>query len=476
MSYGELAAIKEECGVLGIYGAQPDMAGLLYVGLFALQHRGEESSGIAISNGQQIKLTKGVGLVSDVFNPTNLSELESIQPMLGIGHVRYSTSGETDLSNAQPFIIRYLQGNLALAHNGNLANTDRLREEMELNGQVFQTNSDSEVILNLIARYRREGIVVAIRQALSQVRGAYSLVMLSDDQLIAVRDPRAFRPLILGKLGDGYVVASESAAFDAMGADIIRDLEPGEILIIDGDGLHSEHLGPRPKRASCIFEYIYFARVDSVVDGLNVHQVRRRLGQVLAEEQPAAADIVVGVPDSALAAAVGYSLASGLPYDEGLVKNRYVGRTFIQPGQSLRDLKVRLKLNPNRHVLEGKRVVVVDDSIVRGTTTSNLIRMLREAGAKEVHFRVSSPPYISPCYYGIDTPDKRELVAANHSVEEIRQLIGADSLGFLSKSGMLKAVTGDGYCMACLTGDYPERLSNEPCQGSCQGFKAKEVE
>ncbi len=476
MSHGELAALREECGVLGIYGVQQDLAGLLYMGLFALQHRGEESSGIAVSNGQQIKLTKGVGLVSDVFNPANLSELESIEPQLGIGHVRYSTAGETGLSNAQPFIIRYLQGNLALAHNGNLANTDNLREEMELNGQVFQTNSDSEVILNLIARYRREGIVPAIRQALGQIRGAYSLVMLSDDQLIAVRDPRAFRPLILGKLAEGYVVASESAAFDAIGAEIVRDLDPGEILVIDEDGLHSEHLGPRPERTSCIFEYIYFARVDSVVDGLNVHHARRRLGQVLAEEQPADADIVIGVPDSALAAAVGYSLASGLPYDEGLVKNRYVGRTFIQPGQSLRDLKVRLKLNPNRHVLEGKRVVVVEDSIVRGTTTINLIHMLREAGAKEVHFRVSSPPYISPCYYGIDTPDKEQLVASKHSVEEIRQLIGADSLGYLSLAGLSKAVPGGGYCRACLTGDYPERLSPEPCQGSCQGFAAKGVE
>lgn len=470
MSYGELASLKEECGVLGVFGAQEDLAGLLYMGLFALQHRGEESAGIAVSNGQQIKMTKGLGLVSEVFHPGNLSDMTAIEPLLGIGHVRYSTAGGAGLANAQPFVIRYLQGNLALAHNGNLANTDALRKEMELNGQVFQTSSDSELILNLITRYRRQGIVPAIREALSQIRGAYSVVMLSDDKLIAVRDPRGFRPLVLGRLGNGYVVASESCAFDAMGAELLRDLEPGEILVIDRDGLHSDRLGRTAERTSCIFEYIYFARIDSVVDGLNVHQVRRRLGQVLAQEHPAAADIVIGVPDSAISAAVGYALESGIPYEEGLVKNRYVGRTFIQPGQSLRELKVRLKLNPNRHVLQGQRVIVIDDSIVRGTTTSNLIRSLREAGAREVHFRVASPPYISPCYYGIDTPDKSELVAAQHNVEEIRQLIGADSLGYLSMPGLLQATTGSGYCLACLTGDYPEQVQDHTCGGSCQGW------
>lgn len=475
MSYGELASLKEECGVLGVYGVQADMVGLMYMGLFALQHRGEESAGIAVSDGREIRLRKAQGLVSDVFSPEHLQELGTLNPLLGIGHVRYSTTGGTGLANAQPFVIRYLQGNFALAHNGNLANTDDLRKEMELDGQVFQTNSDSEVILNLIARYRREDIVSAIRHGLSQVKGAYSLVMLSDDKLIAVRDPRAFRPLVLGRLGEGYVVASESAAFDAMGAELVRDLEPGEILVIDSEGLHSERLGPEPARASCIFEYVYFARVDSVIDGLNVHQVRRRLGQMLAREQPADADIVIGVPDSALPAAVGYALESGLPYDEGLVKNRYIGRTFIQPGQSLRELKVRLKLNPNRHVVEGKRVVVIDDSIVRGTTTKGRVQALREAGAKEVHFRIACPPYTSPCLYGIDTPDKSELVAATHSLEEIRQLIGADSLGYLSLPGLLQAVTGSGYCLACLTGEYPERFNGAACNGSCQGFAAKEV-
>jgi amidophosphoribosyltransferase len=300
--------------------------------------------------------------------------------------------------------------------------------------------------------------------------------MLSDNQLIAVRDPRGFRPLVLGRLGDGYVVASESCAFDAMGAELIRDVEPGEILVIDEQGLHSERLHTVAPRSSCIFEYIYFARIDSVVDGLNVHQVRRRLGQVLAQEHPADADIVIGVPDSAISAAVGYALESGIPYEEGLVKNRYVGRTFIQPGQSLRELKVRLKLNPNRHVLAGQRVVVVDDSIVRGTTTSNLIHSLREAGAKDVHFRVSSPPYMSPCYYGIDTPDKNELVAAQHEVAEIRRLIDADSLGYLSLPGLLRATTGSGYCLACLTGDYPEKLHDHTCEGSCQGWTEQDVE
>lgn len=469
-----LDALKEECGVVGLFGDHEDLPGLIYMGLFALQHRGEESSGIAVSNGQNIKLSKGLGLVSDVFTPGTLKDLASLDPCLGIGHVRYSTAGGAGLSNAQPFIIRYLQGNMALAHNGNLANTDQLRHEMELNGQVFQTSSDSEVILNLIARYRRQGILTAVRQALGQIRGAYSLVLLSDDMLIAVRDPFGFRPLVLGRVGSGYAVASESCAFDAMGGELIRDVAPGEIVMISREGVRSERLGKDVPKTSCIFEYIYFARTDSKVDGINVHQARRRLGQVLAEEKPADADIVIGVPDSATSAAVGFALASGLPYDEGLVKNRYVGRTFIQPGQSLRELKVRLKLNPNRHVLEGKRVVVVDDSIVRGTTTSNLVRSLREAGAKEVHFRVSSPPYISPCYYGIDTPTREELVAANHSVEEITQMIDADSLGYLSMRGLLRAVGGEGYCVACLTGDYPERVANPVCDGSCQGFKEGE--
>ncbi|NLY53259.1 MAG: amidophosphoribosyltransferase [Firmicutes bacterium] len=456
MSYGELAALKEECGVVAAYGTGADLPGLLYVGLFALQHRGEESAGIAVSNGQQIALDKGLGLVSEVFSMRSLEELSSIRPTLGIGHVRYSTCDGDDLAHAQPFIVRYLRGNMALAHNGNLANTDELRREMEQNGQIFQTNSDTEIILNLIARYRREGIVPAVQKALGRVRGAYSLVLQSDNTLIAVRDAHGFRPLALGRLGDGYVVASESCAFDAMGAELIRDLEPGEIVVIDENGLRSERLlGELPPRHSCIFEYIYFARVDSVIDGLNVHEIRRDLGRILAQEHPAEADIVIGVPDSAIPAAVGYALESGLPYEEGLVKNRYVGRTFISPGQSLRNLKVRLKLNPNRHVLAGKRVVVVEDSIVRGTTSRNLIRLLKEAGATEVHMRISSPPYISPCYYGIDTPYEEELVAARHSTESIRQMIGADSLAYLSIEGLLRAVPGGGNCLACLTGNYP---------------------
>ncbi len=462
MPYGELDALKEECGVVAAYGVGDDLPGLLYMGLFALQHRGEESAGIAVSDGQQIELTKGLGLVSDVFTTSCLQHLNSIQPTLGIGHVRYGTSGGGGLNNAQPLIVRYLQGNMALAHNGNLANTDRLRREMEQNGQIFQTTSDTEVILNLIARYRREGIVTAVRKALRRVQGAYSLVLQSDDTLVAVRDPYAFRPLALGRLGDGYVIASESCAFDAMGAELIRDVKPGEMIIIDQEGLRSERLCEQDvPRHACIFEYIYFARVDSIIDGLNVHAVRRSLGRILAQEQPADADIVIGVPDSGIPAAVGYALESGMPYEEGLVKNRYVGRTFISPGQSLRNLKVRLKLNPNRHVLEGKRVVVVEDSIVRGTTSRNLIRSLRDAGATEVHMRISSPPYISPCYYGIDTPSTSELVAAQHSIESIRSMIGADSLAFLSMEGLLQAVPGGGNCLSCLTAKYPQQLCQE---------------
>ncbi len=461
MPYGELSSLREECGVIGIYGRQPDLSSLLYIGLFALQHRGEEGSGIAVSDGHQIKLTRGLGLVSEVFTPANLRDLDSIRPSLGIGHVRYSTSGGAGLADTQPFIIRYLQGNMALAHNGNLANTDRLRTEMELNGQIFQTNSDSEIILNLVARYRREGIVPALRRALAQIQGAYSLVLLSDDQLIAVRDPYGFRPLALGRLGESYLVASESCAFDAVGADFIRDVEPGEILVIDETGCHSERLGVDAPRASCIFEHIYFARVDSVVDGLNAHEARRTLGRILAREQPASADLVVGVPDSAIPAAVGFATESGLPYEDGLVKNRYVGRTFIEPGRSAREMKVRLKLNPNRHVVEGKRVVLVDDSIVRGTTTRKLIESLREAGAREVHVRIASPPYISPCYYGIDTPDKAELLAASHSLDEIRRKLGADSLGYLSQAGLLEAIPGSGHCLACITGKYPDREEDD---------------
>ncbi len=462
MPYGELDALKEECGVVAAYGVGDDLPGLLYMGLFALQHRGEESAGIAVSDGQQIELTKGLGLVSEVFTTSCLQHLNSIQPTLGIGHVRYGTSGGGGLNNAQPLIVRYLQGNMALAHNGNLANTDRLRREMEQNGQIFQTTSDTEVILNLIARYRREGIVTAVRKALRRVQGAYSLVLQSDDTLVAVRDPYAFRPLALGRLGDGYVIASESCAFDAMGAELIRDVKPGEMIIIDQEGPRSERLCEQDvPRHACIFEYIYFARVDSIIDGLNVHAVRRSLGRILAQEQPADADIVIGVPDSGIPAAVGYALESGMPYEEGLVKNRYVGRTFISPGQSLRNLKVRLKLNPNRHVLEGKRVVVVEDSIVRGTTSRNLIRSLRDAGATEVHMRISSPPYISPCYYGIDTPSTSELVAAQHSIESIRSMIGADSLAFLSMEGLLQAVPGGGNCLSCLTAKYPQQLCQE---------------
>lgn len=462
MPYAALDGLKEHCGVVAAYGVGDDLPGLLYMGLFALQHRGEEGAGIAVSNGKQIELVKGPGLVSDVFTVDRLQHLNGIEPTLGIGHVRYATSDETRFDNIQPLIVRYLQGSMALALNGNLANTTRLRREMEDNGQIFQTASDTEVILNLIARYRREGIVTAVQRALSRVHGAYSLVLQSDSTLIAVRDAFGFRPLVIGRLGSGYVVASESCAFDTMGAELIRDVFPGEIIVIDENGLRSEHLpGPPVERYSCIFEYVYFARVDSVVDGLNVHMVRRSLGRILAQEQPADADIVIGVPDSGIPAAVGYALESGLPYEEGLVKNRYVGRTFISPGQSLRNLKVRLKLNPNRHVLEGKRVVVVEDSIVRGTTSRNLIRALRAAGATEVHLRISSPPYISPCYYGIDTPTADELVAAQYSIEEIRQMIGADSLGFLSLEGLLRAVPGGGNCLACLTGKYPLEVYQE---------------
>jgi len=453
--------LREECGVFGVYGKGLDVARLGYFGLFALQHRGQESAGLAVTNGTEIITHKGLGLVAEVFDEESIARLGEINAHIAIGHVRYSTAGGAGLVNSQPLVARYMKGHLALAHNGNLINGDALRAELESHGSIFQTTSDTEVILNLIARYRMDGSEEALVRALSFVQGAFSLVICTSNQLIGVRDPHGFRPLCLGSLGKGYVLASESAAIDAVGGQFIRDINPGEMVIIGEGGVRFRQYS-EAKGASCIFEYVYFARNDSIIDGLNVYEARVALGRLLAQEHAVDADMVISVPDSGTSAAIGYALESGLPYEEGLVKNRYVGRTFIQPGQALRELKVRLKLTPNATVLRGKRVVIVDDSIVRGTTTQILVKMLRQAGAKEVHVRVSCPPYVSPCYFGVDTPSREELVGSRLDVEAIRQMIGADSLGYLSLDGMLKAVSTahNGFCLGCFNGSYPLNVSH----------------
>ncbi|MDQ0285916.1 amidophosphoribosyltransferase [Desulfofundulus luciae] len=446
---------KEECGVFGIYAPGKDVARLTYYGLYALQHRGQESAGIAVGDGRHVRLHKAMGLVPEVFQQGDLDELKG---HAAIGHVRYSTTGASSPINAQPLVFRYAGGMLGLAHNGNLTNVSELRARLASTGSVFQSSTDSEVIVNLIARYGQTSLVDAILKCMIDLKGAYSLVILTEKNLLAVRDPHAFRPLCLGTLpGGGYVVASESCALDTVGAHWLRDVAPGEIIIVDENGLTSlQGMLPR-RRAHCIFEYIYFARADSLMDGFNVNRVRREMGRQLAREYAVEADLVIPVPDSGTAAARGYAEASGIPFEEGLMKNRYIGRTFIQPSQDLRDLGVRLKLNPIREVLAGKRVIMVDDSLVRGTTSSKLIAMLRDCGVKEVHLCLSSPPVVHSCYYGIDTSNEEELIAARMPLEEIRRMINADGLYYLSIEGLL-SVFGErrnDFCTACFTGDYP---------------------
>jgi len=449
--------LREECGVLGLYGRGLDVARLGYFGLFALQHRGQESAGLAVTDGKEIKAHKGLGLVADVFTEEDIASLGSLGAHTAVGHVRYSTAGGGGLANSQPLVANHRRGHIALAHNGNLVNGEQLREELESQGAIFHTTSDTEVILSMLARYRQYGNENALVQALAHVQGAYSLVLGTETELIGVRDPRGFRPLCLGRTGcGGYILASESAAIDAIGGRFIRDILPGELVIIDKSGVRSRRFADSPVSA-CIFEYIYFARNDSTIDGLNVYRARQELGKQLALEHPAQADIVISVPDSGTPAALGYAAAANLPFAEGLVKNRYVGRTFIEPGQELRELKVKLKLTANIEVIAGKRVVMVDDSIVRGTTMQILVRMLRQAGASQVHVRVSCPPYVSPCYFGIDTPSTAELVAAQCDVKEMCALIGAESLGFLSLDGTLAALSPaqTSACVSCFTGVYP---------------------
>ncbi|TCL54400.1 amidophosphoribosyltransferase [Hydrogenispora ethanolica] len=452
---------EEACGIFGVYSNDEDCnaAALTYLGLYALQHRGQESAGMVVSDGTHVSVHKNMGLVSNVFNR---DILDGLRGRIGIGHVRYSTTGSSLLANAQPLLARCSKGMLAVAHNGNLVNTEDLRKELENGGSVFQTSTDTEVIMNLVARHSRENLADAILKAAQSLKGSYSLVIMSKDALIGLRDPYGVRPMCLGKLADAYILASESCAFSSIGARFIRDIQPGELVMIDRDGLRSYHLPPAPSQAICIFEYIYFARPDSNIDGLNVHMARKAMGRELAKLFQHEADVVIPVPDTGLSTAIGFAEASGIPYDIGLIKNTYVGRTFIQPNQALRDMGVRIKLNPVESVLQGKRVVIIDDTIVRGTTSGKIIHLLREAGAKEVHMCVSAPPITHPCYYGIDTSVRKELIASSHSVEEIRRFIGADSLNYLSLEALYRAVEPkEGLCVACFNGNYPITIPQE---------------
>ncbi len=457
-----MSQLHEECGVFGVCAKEAcDVAGMTYYGLFALQHRGQESCGIVVNDDGLFQAYKDVGLVGDVFTPEILAGLGT--GSMAVGHVRYGTTGTQGRSNAQPMLVNHIKGRMALAHNGNLTNSTELRTQLELEGSIFHSTSDTEVISYIITKERihSKSIEEAVEKAMDRIEGAYSLAVMSPAKLIAVRDPHGFRPLCYGQTDEGaYVVASESCALDAVAAKLIRDVEPGEILVFErGKEPRSitTHCGTCP-RTMCVFEYIYFARPDSVLDGCNVHAARARAGAFLALEHPAQADVVIGVPDSGIDAAVGYAQQSGIPYAVGLIKNRYIARTFIAPGQSARQDKVKIKLNPIAQVVSGKRVVLIDDSIVRGTTSARIIRLLRDAGAKEIHMRVSAPPFVNPCYYGTDIDSREHLIACHHTVEEIAEIIGVDSLGYLSLDSAYKLCNGTnskGFCAACFGGEYP---------------------
>ncbi|GKX66702.1 amidophosphoribosyltransferase [Inconstantimicrobium mannanitabidum] len=449
-----LDKLKEECGVFGVYSNKPtDVARLNYYGLYALQHRGQESAGIAVADGETINLHKNLGLVTEAFSE---SDLDKLKGHISIGHVRYSTTGATNVENAQPLLTSCKLGPIAIAHNGNLVNADVIRELLEDSGCVFHTSIDTEVLISLIARSAKKGIETAVFEAAQAVRGSFALVIATKDKLIGVRDPYGIRPLCLGKIEDGYVLTSESCAFDAIGAEYVRDIQPGEIVTIGPDGINSFKYSENTGGTTCAFEYIYFARPDSIIDGINVHQSRVRAGKQLFAESAVEADVVIGVPDSGIPAAIGYAMASGIPFDTGFVKNRYVGRTFITPNQEMRERAVSVKLNPLKCNVEGKRVIMIDDSIVRGTTSRHLVEALRKAGATEVHFRVASPAVKYPCYFGIDTPYRKDLIGANNTVEQIADIIGCDSLAYLSIDGLKKALgEGKQYCLGCLSGKYP---------------------
>jgi amidophosphoribosyltransferase len=445
--------------VFGIHGAD-DAAQATYLGMYSLQHRGQESAGILASDGRTMRCHKAMGLVTEVFSMETLSRLEG---SLAISHNRYSTTGSTRVENAQPLVVDYRHGRIGIAHNGNLVNAFELRRNMERDGSIFQTTSDSEIFLHLIARSKKETFEERLLDSLGRVKGAYSALLMTEKDLVGIRDPRGFRPLCLGRRGDSYIVASETCAMDIVEAAYIREIEPGEVVVINEEGLRSYYLDSESPRAHCIFELIYFSRPDSRVFGTNVDKARRAFGRRLAEEHPADADIVIAVPDSSNSAALGYSERSGIRFELGLIRNHYIGRTFIDPVQKVRDRGVRVKFNPVRGILKDKRVVVVDDSIVRGTTSRQLVKMLRRGGAKEVHFRVSSPPIQFPCCYGIDTPTRSELIASSHSVEEIETYLRVDSLGYLSLEGMLTCVKDpENYCNACFSGEYSIPFEGEP--------------
>ncbi len=450
--------LHEECGVVAVYG-HPDAANLSYLSLYAMQHRGQESAGISSSNGHDIKTVKAMGVVADIFKE---EVIQGLAGQLAIGHTRYSTAGDTVERNAQPFSVICNKGRIAVAHNGNITNAQELRAELEAQGAIFQASSDTEVILHLVAHSREKTLARALREALLRLEGAFSLVFLAEDRIIVARDPHGFRPLAMGQLENqggkhAYVFASETCAFDLITAVYMNDVQPGEMVIVGPEGMTRERYAPVASVAQCVFEHVYFARPDSIVFGRPVQSSREMMGRLLAREAPAPADLVVPVPDSGNSAALGYASESGLEYRQALIRNHYVGRTFIEPKQSIRDFGVKLKLNPIRSLLEGKSVVLVDDSIVRGTTSRKIVRMVRQAGAREVHLRISCPPTVSPCFYGVDTPEKSQLIAANNTIEYVRKYVEADSLAYLSQEGLSRAVddTKNSYCYACYTGNYP---------------------
>lgn len=468
--------IHEECGVFGVFSKENyNIAQTVYYGLFALQHRGQESCGIVVNDDGVFNYYKDTGIVNDVFSPQVLEDLG--EGNLAVGHVRYGTTGSNERLNAQPIVVNHVKGKMALAHNGNLVNSYELRRELEMQGSIFHTTSDTEVISYIITKERisADSIEEAASRAMDKLKGAYSLVIMSPSKIVALRDERGFRPLCYGITPDGsYIIASESCAIDAVGGEFIRDIEPGEIVVFEKDGPRSirDHCGKQDKKL-CIFEYIYFARPDSVIEGCSVHGARLKAGACLAMEHPVQADIVIGVPDSGIDAAIGYSRQSGIPYGVGFIKNKYIGRTFISPGQKSREDKVRIKLNPISETVKGKRVVLVDDSIVRGTTAARIVKLLRDAGATEVHMRSSAPAFLNPCYYGTDIDSRDMLIACNHSLEEIEKIIGVDSLGYLSLdhlSMLIGTKPGEGYCDACFSGKYP---TEEPVQVGKNRFETK---
>jgi amidophosphoribosyltransferase len=458
---------EEECGIFGIFNHQ-EASNLTYLGLYALQHRGQEACGIVSSDGSTLHAHKSMGLVADVFG--NQEIFKKLPGRSAIGHVRYSTTGSSVMKNVQPIMVDYSRGSIAVAHNGNIVNSQLIRDELEAYGSIFQTSMDTEIIVHLLATSKNNSLVERITDALERIQGAYCLLFLTESRMIAVRDPSGFRPLCLGKLGESYVVASESCALDLIEAEFIREIEPGEMIVVNKSGLTSHFPWKKVPPTPCIFEFVYFARPDSYIFGKNVYMVRKEMGRQLAREHQVDADVVIAVPDSGVPAAMGYAEESGLRFELGLIRNHYVGRTFIEPQQSIRHFGVKIKLNPVREVLEGKRVVVIDDSIVRGTTSRKIVKMVRNAGAKEVHMRISSPPTSYPCYYGIDTPNRKELISASHTLDEIRRYITADSLGYLSHEGLMASVGAEqsNYCKACFSGDYPVKfpaLANDPQMG-----------